>query len=75
MTPILELESARLVLRQWHDDDLREFAALCADPQVMRYFPAPLTRLEAAYSRTSPSSDDTAYLSRRIGELELRVRR
>lgn len=44
MTPILELESARLVLRQWHDDDLREFAALCADPQVMRYFPAPLTR-------------------------------
>lgn len=48
MTPILELESARLVLRQWHDDDLREFAALCADPQVMRYFPAPLTRLEAA---------------------------
>lgn len=46
--PILELESARLVLRQWHDDDLREFAALCADPQVMRYFPAPLTRVEAA---------------------------
>lgn len=48
MTPIPQLESARLVLRQWHDDDLREFAALCADPQVMRYFPAPLTRLEAA---------------------------
>ena len=48
MTPILQLESARLVLRQWHDDDLREFAALCADPQVMRYFPAPLTRVEAA---------------------------
>lgn len=34
-----------------------------------------LARLDAAYSRTSPSSDDTAYLSRRIGELELRVRR
>ncbi|GGU58388.1 N-acetyltransferase [Pseudomonas laurentiana] len=48
MTPILELESARLVLRQWQDDDLREFAAMCADPQVMRYFPAPLTRLESA---------------------------
>ena len=48
MTPILHLESARLVLRQWHDDDLREFAAMCADPQVMRYFPAPMTRLEAA---------------------------
>ena len=34
-----------------------------------------LARLDAAYSRTSPSSDDTAYLSRRIGELELRARR
>ncbi|MDG9884860.1 GNAT family N-acetyltransferase [Pseudomonas putida CSV86] len=48
MTQILELESARLVLRQWQDDDLKEFAALCADPQVMRYFPAPLSRLESA---------------------------
>ncbi|MCK9797257.1 GNAT family N-acetyltransferase [Pseudomonas chlororaphis] len=48
MEPILQLESARLVLRQWHDDDLAEFAAMCADPQVMRYFPAPLSRLESA---------------------------
>lgn len=48
MTSILKLESARLVLRQWHDDDLQAFAEMCADPQVMRYFPAPLTRLEAA---------------------------
>ena len=48
MPPILELESPRLVLRQWQDDDLREFAALCADPQVMRYFPAPMSRVEAA---------------------------
>ena len=48
MIPILELESPRLLLRQWRDDDLRGFAELCADPQVMRYFPAPLTRVEAA---------------------------
>ncbi|MBF8780015.1 GNAT family N-acetyltransferase [Pseudomonas fulva] len=48
MTPILRLESARLILRQWRDEDLGEFAAMSADPQVMRYFPAPLTRLEAA---------------------------
>ncbi|WP_309628825.1 hypothetical protein [Brevundimonas sp.] len=33
-----------------------------------------LTRLEAAYSRTRPSSDDTAYLERRIGELEVQAR-
>jgi RimJ/RimL family protein N-acetyltransferase len=48
MEPILELESARLLLRQWQDEDLPEFAAMCADPQVMRYFPAPLSRLESA---------------------------
>lgn len=33
-----------------------------------------LTRLEAAYSRTRPSSDDAAYLDRRIGELEVQAR-
>jgi len=33
-----------------------------------------LTRLEAAYSRARPSSDDTAYLDRRIGELEVQAR-
>ena len=48
MEPILKLESARLLLRQWRDEDLPEFAAMCADPQVMRYFPAPLNRLESA---------------------------
>lgn len=48
MEPILQLESARLLLRQWRDDDLQAFAAMCANPQVMRYFPAPLSRLESA---------------------------
>lgn len=48
MTLVSTVESARLILRQWRDEDLPEFAAMCADPQVMRYFPAPLTRLEAA---------------------------
>lgn len=33
-----------------------------------------LMRLEAAYSRMNPSSDDRAYLDRRIGELETRAR-
>src|SRR5476651_1656089 len=48
MEPILELESARLVLRQWSDADLPEFARMCADPQVMRYLPTVLSRLESA---------------------------
>lgn len=34
----------RLVLRQWRESDLEPFARLNADPEVMRWFPAPLTR-------------------------------
>lgn len=33
-----------------------------------------LTRLEAAWARTSPSRDDADYLTRRLGELEVRAR-
>ncbi|CAN5382195.1 hypothetical protein BH10PSE1_BH10PSE1_24100 [soil metagenome] len=33
-----------------------------------------ITRLEAAWARTSPSRDDADYLTRRIGELEVRAR-
>lgn len=45
---ILQLESARLLLRQWHNDDLGPFAQMCADERVMRYFPGMLSRLESA---------------------------
>lgn len=38
------LSTPRLILRQWQDNDLPAFAALNADPQVMRYFPAVLHR-------------------------------
>ncbi|HQZ09605.1 MAG TPA: GNAT family N-acetyltransferase, partial [Ornithinibacter sp.] len=34
----------RLVLRQWRESDLEPFARLNADPEVMRWFPAPLSR-------------------------------
>ncbi len=43
----MELATERLLLRQWRDDDLEPFAALNADPEVMRYFPAPLTRAQS----------------------------
>jgi len=33
----------KVVLRQWRDDDLGPFAAMNADPEVMRYFPRALT--------------------------------
>src|SRR5919202_823953 len=42
-----ELRTRRLLLRQWRDADLEPFAALNADPQTMRYFPAPLSREES----------------------------
>jgi RimJ/RimL family protein N-acetyltransferase len=38
------VQTPRLVLRQWRETDLEPFAALNADREVMRYFPAPLTR-------------------------------
>ncbi len=38
------LETQRLVLRPWRPSDRQPFAELNADAEVMRYFPAPLTR-------------------------------
>ena len=39
-----ELGTARLLLRNWRESDLEPFAEMNADPEVMRYFRAPLTR-------------------------------
>lgn len=44
MSNVFELETERLRLRLWRDEDLEPFAALCADPEVMRFFPNTLTR-------------------------------
>jgi 3-dehydroquinate dehydratase/shikimate dehydrogenase len=40
----VSLIGPRVLLRPWRDSDLAPFAALNADPEVMRYFPATLTR-------------------------------
>jgi RimJ/RimL family protein N-acetyltransferase len=45
--PVHELRTERLVLRQWRDEDRDPWAALCADPEVMRLFPSTLTRAES----------------------------
>ncbi len=45
--PPAELRTERVVLRRWRDEDREPFAALNADPEVMRHFPAPLTRAES----------------------------
>ena len=42
-----EIETARLLLRQWREDDLDTYARICSDPEVMRYMGGgPLTRAE-----------------------------
>ncbi|HCJ29915.1 MAG TPA: GNAT family N-acetyltransferase [Pseudomonas sp.] len=44
----LELDTPRLRMRGWQDSDLDALAEMCADPLVMRYFPALLSRDECA---------------------------
>jgi RimJ/RimL family protein N-acetyltransferase len=46
-TPPRVIPTERLHLRPWRDEDLQPFAALGADPQVMEFFPAPLSRAES----------------------------
>jgi len=50
-----------ITLRHWRDADLDPFAAMNSDPEVMRYFPAPLTREQSA-----------AWLERQRGLIEER---
>ena len=44
---IVTLKTDRLIMRQWRDEDYTPFAAMVADPNVMRYFPRPLSREES----------------------------
>lgn len=39
----IHLQAPCLILRQWQDSDTAPFIQMCADNEVMRYFPAPLT--------------------------------
>lgn len=41
------IETSRLILRRWRDSDREPFAAMNADPLVMRFFPSTLTRAES----------------------------
>lgn len=42
-----ELHTLRLVLRRWREADREPFAGLNADPRVMRFFPAVLSRRQS----------------------------
>ncbi len=45
--PPIQLETVRLILRPWKASDWEPFAQLNADPDVMRHFPAPLSKIES----------------------------
>ncbi|WAE64159.1 GNAT family N-acetyltransferase [Stutzerimonas sp. R40042] len=47
MVDLNEIHTTRLLLRQWKPADRAPFAAMNADPRVMRYFPALLSRAES----------------------------
>jgi RimJ/RimL family protein N-acetyltransferase len=47
MAPFPELQTSRLRLRRWRVDDREPFAAMNADPRVMKYFRATLTQAES----------------------------
>ncbi len=38
------IRTGRLIMRRWQDSDRAGYAAMNADPAVMRYFPAPMDR-------------------------------
>lgn len=43
----MSIRTARLVLREWRNEDLEPFAAMNADPVVMEHFPCVLDRTES----------------------------
>ena len=43
----IHLQTPRLILRQWQDSDTAPFIQMCADDEVMRYFPKKLDATEA----------------------------
>lgn len=43
----VKIETARLLLREWRDDDLAPYAEMNADPQVREFFPSLLTPAES----------------------------
>ncbi len=60
----LEIKTPRLLLRQWRPEDREPFAELNADPAVMEYFPALLSRAE---SDASADRAEAAFAQRGFG--------
>jgi RimJ/RimL family protein N-acetyltransferase len=70
-----ELETPRLRLRAWTDDDLPAFAAMNADPEVMRYFPEAMStdksdRLAKRIRDNTPVPTQVTELRDKVKDLE-----
>ena len=61
--PALRIETPRLLLRPWVDDDRDAFAALHADPAVMLDYVAPIDRRasDAKLDRYAAAYDGVGY--------------
>lgn len=61
--PPHELRTSRLTLRRWRGSDRDPFAALNADPEVMRYYPSTLDRAgsDRLVDRIEETFDDLGY--------------
>ena len=47
MVDIATIETQRLLMRQWNESDLKPFAEMNSDKEVMEYFPGVLTEKES----------------------------
>lgn len=47
MSELIQLHTQRLILRPWREDDLPAFAAMNANPAVMRHFPGCMSSAES----------------------------
>jgi len=67
--PPSEFETPRLLMRQWRDSHHAPFAAMNADPEVMAFFPATLSR------EASDRSIDVTYGSCPADQADVSFRR
>jgi RimJ/RimL family protein N-acetyltransferase len=65
------METERLIMRRWREEDREPFAAMNADPEVMEHFPATLTReqSDAMVDKIEKQFDERGYS---LWALELR---
>ena len=67
------IKTARLLLRRWRAEDIDPFAAICSDPEVMRYIGCGSTRTRDQ-SATAIRSFETAWEKKGYGLFAVELR-